>query len=337
MARKLSGYDKAAILLMSVGEEAATEIIKTLDPKDLRKISSIITNTADLPADEVDFVIGEFTEQLRSRQGAAKVQGRMFLQRTLTKALGQEKAQLLLDNAGAVEEHGLDNLKWLEPKTIAETIQHEHPQIIALILSNLGPEQSSQVLMHLEEALRSQVLVRLATIEEVPNSLVKEVNDALVAQLSQIPARPSSRRISGAKLAANILNKLDRTAEQTILNNITQRNNDLAETIRQLQFVFDDLVQLDDRTMQEVLKEVNKDQLTVALKAAKEEVRNKFYKNMSERAVQMLKEDMEAKGPIKLSEVEKTQQEILKVVRKMIEEGKITLGGKGGGEGDVLV
>jgi len=334
MARKLSGYDKAAIFLMSVGEEAASEIMKTLDPKDLRKIGGIITNTTTVPLDEVETVLSEFSQQLHGNNGLT-LQGKSFVQKAFTKALGQEKATQVLDNLSSPGEASLDNLKWMDPRTIANAIQNEHPQIIALILSHLDPEQSSQVVVQFREALRSQVLLRMATIEEVPPGIMQEVNEVLLGELSRV-STTSGRKISGVKMVADILNQMDRSSEQKVMESIGQESAEMAEQVRKLMFVFDDLAKLDDRAIQELLKEINKEQLVVALKAVKEEVKAKFYKNMSERASQMLQEDLEAKGPIKLSEVEKAQQEILKAARKLAEEGKIVIASKGA-ETDVLV
>jgi flagellar motor switch protein FliG len=307
--------------------------MKSLDPNDLRKIGGIISNVSDIPEDEIGSVLVEFSQSLQNKTGL-RLEGKSFLQKTFTKALGHEKAVRVLENLNPPEEGNLEHLKWMDPHAIANMIKNEHPQIIALILSHLTPEQGSQVLMQLQDSLRGEVLQRMATLSEVPPGIMKEVSEILQNEMNR--AAPSAgRKISGVKLAANLLNQIDPSAEQSIMNSISQQNPDLVEQIRKLMFVFDDLVQLDDRAVQEVLKEVSKEQLTVALKAAGEQVKNKFYKNMSERAVQILKEDMEARGPVKLSEVEKTQQEILKVVRKQIEEGKIVIGGKGGT--DVLV
>jgi len=334
MARKLSGYDKAAIFLMSVGEEAASEIMKTLDPKDLRKIGGIITNTTTVPLDEVETVLNDFSQQFNGTNGLT-LQGKAFVQKAFTKALGQEKATQVLDNLSAPGEAGLENLKWMDPRTIANAIQNEHPQIIALILSHLDPEQGTQVVMQLRESLRGQVLLRMATIEEVPPGIMQEVNDVLLNELSRV-STSSGRKISGVKMVADILNQMDRSSEQKVMESIGQESADLAEQVRKLMFVFDDLAKLDDRAIQELLKGVSKEQLVVALKAVKEEVKGKFYKNMSERAAQMMQEDLEAKGPIKLSEVEKAQQEILKAAQKLAEEGKIMIANKGA-EADVLV
>jgi len=334
MARKLSGHDKAAILLMSVGEEAASEIMKTLDPKDLRKIGGIITNTTTIPLDEIETVLGEFSQQLQGTSGM-NLHGKAFVQKALTKALGPERATQVLDDLGDTNTTNLDYLKWMDPKIIANTIRNEHPQVIALILSHLDPDQSSQVLAHLPESLRSQALLRMATIEEVPPGIMQEVNDVLISEFSRM-STVKGRKISGTKMVADILNQMDRSSEQKMMETLGQENAELAERVRSLMFVFDDLAKLDDRALQELLKEINKDHLTIAFKAAKEEVKTKFYKNMSARAAEMFQEDLEAKGPIKLSEVEKAQQEILKVAQKLAEEGKIAIANKGG-ETDVLV
>jgi flagellar motor switch protein FliG len=333
MMRKLTGADKTAILLMTLGEELASEVLKHLDPKEIRKISGTIAKLPDISQEEIDSVLGEFAQQAVAA-GGPKVGGREYLQRVLTRALGQEKAAKVMEGFPSTEEAGLEELKWTEPKALADLLLSEHPQTIALILTHLDPTQGSQILAQFPEALRADVVFRMATLEEIPQGIMKEITEALRGEL-QLVSAPPGKKISGVKLVADLLNQVDHATEQAIMTSISQNNPELAEKINQLMFTFDDLVQLDDRGMQEMLKEVSKDFLAIALKAAKEEVKAKIFRNMSERAVSLLTEDMEARGPVKVSEVEKTQQAILKIVRKLIDEGKITLAGKG--EGDAVV
>ncbi|MFY9270883.1 MAG: flagellar motor switch protein FliG [Candidatus Manganitrophaceae bacterium] len=333
MAGKLDGYDKAAILLMTLGEDLASQIMKGLDPKDLRKISGLISKSSNIPQEDVDAVLREFSDQVRKGMGVS-VEGKDYLQKILTKALGEEKAAKVLENLTAPEEGGLDALKWMDAKAIASMIRGEHPQTITLILTHLDPGQAAQVLALLPAPLQADVMLRMATLEEIPPGVMKEIGEALRGEMS-LSGNGSSRKVAGFKLAANILNQVDHTTEEGILSAISQNQPETAEKIRQLMFVFDDLIQIDDRGMQEIMKEVSKEMLALALKAAKEELKQKIFRNMSERAVQLLKEDMEARGPVKVSEVEKTQQAILKIVRRLVDEGKIVIGGKG--EGDAVV
>lgn len=331
--RKLTGVDKTAILLMTLGEDHASEVMKHLDPKEIRKISATVAKLSDISQEEIDSVWSEFAEQA-SAGGGPKVGGRDYLQRVLTRALGQEKAAKVMENFPATEEAGLEELKWTEPKALADLLLAEHPQTVALILTHLDPTHGSQILMQFPEELRADIVLRMATLEEIPQGIIKEITEALQGELKLVSA-PPGKKISGVKMVADLLNQVDQATEQAILTSISQNSPELAEKINQLMFTFDDLVQLDDRGMQEMLKEVSKDALAVALKAAKEEIKQKIFKNMSERAVSLLTEDMEARGPVKVSEVEKTQQTILKIVKKLVDEGKISLGGKG--DGDALV
>lgn len=333
MARKLTGPDKTAILLMTLGEDMAAEVLKNLDPKDIRKIGSLIAQRSDVPEEDVAAVLQEFSDQASKGLGLS-LEGKDYLQSVLTKALGKDKATHVLETLSAAEDGGLDALKWMDAKGIAGLIRGEHPQTIALILTHLDPDQSGQVVRHLPQAVRSDVMLRMATLEEIPPGVMKEISDVLQHELNRVGAT-SVRKVGGVKLVADILNRLDHSSEEAVLSAISQSHPDLAEQIRQMMFVFEDLVALDDRAMQQILKDVAKEQVAIALKAAKDEVKEKFFKNMSSRAVEILKEDMEAKGPVKLSEVEKAQQGILKIAQKLAEEGKIVIGGKG--DADIMV
>lgn len=327
MARKLAGWDKAAILLMILGEDVASQVMKNMDPKDVRQIGAMISKMSEVSHEEVVSVLDEYSSDLDEGMGL-NLEGKDFIRATLTKALGQEKASQVMESLEQADDEGLDTLKWMDPKTISSMIRAEHPQTIALILAHLDSDQAGQVLASLPETMRGDVVHRMATMEEIPPGVMKEVCAVLQGEIKRV-GTAAGRKVGGIKMVAGILNQMDSTSEQGILSSISQTNADLAEQIRQLMFVFDDLLKLDDRAIQEVLKEVSKEQLSVALKAAKEEIREKIFKNMSTRAAQLLKDDIEAKGPIKLSDVEKTQQEILKIVRRLVEEGKIMAGGKG--------
>ncbi|MFZ5861444.1 MAG: flagellar motor switch protein FliG [Nitrospirota bacterium] len=327
MARKLTGPDKTAILLMTLGEDMAAEVMKTLDPKDIRKIGAMIARLTDVPEEDVAQVLQEFTDQAGKGMGLS-LEGKDYIQSVLTKALGKDRATRVLETLSAAEEGGLESLKWMDPKSIAGLIRGEHPQTVALILSNLDSDQSGQIVRHLPANMRSDVMLRMATIEEIPPGVLKEVSEVLQDEMKRV-GTAGGVKVGGAKMVADILNRLDHASEEAVLTSIAQNNPDLAEQIRQMMFVFEDLAKLDDRAMQQVLKEIPKEALGLALKAAKDEIKDKFFKNMSSRAVEILKEDMEAKGPVKLSEVEKAQQSILKIAQKLAEEGKIVLGGKG--------
>jgi flagellar motor switch protein FliG len=333
MARKLSGPDKTAIFLMTLGEDMAAEVMKNLDPKDIRKIGGMIAQLSDVPEEDVTVVLQEFSEQAAKGLGLS-MEGKDYIHNVLNKALGKDKATRVLETLSASEDGGLEALKWMDAKAIATLIRGEHPQTVALILTHLDPDQSGQVVRHLPPAMRSDAMLRMATLEEIPPGVMKEVSEVLQAELNRV-GTTSVMKVGGVKFVADILNRLDHSSEEAVLASISQSQPELAEQIRQMMFVFEDLATLDDRAMQQILKEIPKDQLGVALKAAKETVKDKIFKNLSSRAVEILKEDMEAKGPVKLSEVEKAQQGILKVAQKLAEEGKIVIGGKG--DADVMV
>jgi flagellar motor switch protein FliG len=326
MSRKLSGEEKAVILLRAIGEDAAAQVLKCLEPKEIRKIGAFMKDTANITREEEEAVIAEFEKANAS--GEIGFEGKEYIKSVLTKALGPEKAARILESLTSASYPGLEALKWVDAKTVAQLIKVEHPQTIAVILAHMDPEQASQVLTGLPETLRADVALRLATTEEVRPEVLQELSEAVQESLL---AGTGSRAMSvgGAEVIADILTRLDKGTESAIMAKIAERDQALADSIRALMFVFDDLIKLDDRSVQELLKEVSKEDLPLALRGASPEVKEKFFRNMSNRAAQMLREDMEARGPVKLRDVEKAQQNILKVCRKLEEEGRITLAGPG--------
>jgi len=331
---KQSGYEKAAILLLTLGEDVASEIMKNLDAKEIRLIGNYMSKSNKLEPARVKAVVKEFCDIARSPEGFI-FGGEDYLRAVLVKAMGPEKANKVIENlAISTEDKGFEALRWIDPRGIANLIKGEHPQTIALILAHLDPEHASQVVALLPDSLRSDVMLRLATIESVAPGVIAEIEEVLNNQL-QMGGNVVNKKVGGPDVVAAILNNLDRSNESSIMKSIEQSHPDLAEKIRQMMFVFEDLLHVDDRGIQEILKEVGKDDLVLALKGAGEEIKNKIFKNMSERAAQAIKDDMEAKGPTRLSDIEKAQQAILKVAKRLEDEGRIIIGGKGGQ--DVLV
>ncbi len=322
----LSGEEKAAILLRAIGEDAAAEVMKHLDPKDIRKIGAYMTALSNISREQEAAVIGEF--QHAASSGEVSFEGKEYIKSILTKALGPDKAERILDTLTNASYPGLESLKWLDPKTVAGLIRTEHPQTIAVILAHLDPEQSSQVLANLPDFLRADVTLRLGTIEEIQPEVLQHLSDVL-QEAFKGGAKARGTTVGGTKLVADIMGRLDKAMEGSIMSKLSEKAPDLAETIRSLMFVFDDLIKLDDRSVQELLKEVSKEDLPIALRGGSAEVRERFFKNMSSRAAETLKEDMEARGPVKVSEVEKAQQNILKVCRKLEEEGRVVIAGQG--------
>jgi flagellar motor switch protein FliG len=329
MAKKLSGEEKAAVLLLTMGENAAAEVMKHLEPKDIRRLGPPMTALSDLTPALRNEVLQEF--RTMSTGASDGVEGKEYMKKILTKALGQQKATQLLSTLSSEQYAGLDSLKWLDSKAIERMVSAEHPQTAAVILAHLEAEQASQVLLLLPEAARVDIAYRLATMEEVQPDVLKELSEVLESEL-KVGTKSQGQQLGGVKFLADLMNGLDKTTEQSLTASLVERNAELADSVRQLMFVFDDLAGVDDRGLQELLKEIAKEDLILALRAAGEMVKDAIFRNMSSRAGELLKDDMEAGGPVRLSDVEKAQRNILQVARKLEEEGRIILGGKGGQE-----
>jgi flagellar motor switch protein FliG len=326
MAVQLSGEQKSAILLRAIGEDAAAMVMKSLDPKEIRKLGSFMSDTANISKEEEQSVMEDFERV--SAVGEVSFHGKDYIKTILTKALGPEKAARLLESMNSRVYPGLDALRWVDAKSVTQMIKIEHPQTISLILAHMEPEQASQVLAGLSAELRADVAFRLATMEEVQPEVLEELSSSL-QDILVASTGAHALSIGGSQVIANILTRLDKNTEGGIMAKLGERNQSLADAIRALMFVFDDLIKLDDRGMQELMKEVSKEDLPVALRGASPDVKEKFMKNMSSRAGEMLKEDMEARGPVKVTDVERAQQNILKVCRKLEEEGRIVIAGAG--------
>lgn len=322
----LNGYEKAAIFLSSVGEDVAAEILKYLDVKEIGKISMHMTKLRRIKRSTIYEVLKEAHEMIS--KGDIHIEGEELVKKILSKRLGEEGATKILQMAA--DESPLDALKWVDAKTLANFLMGEHPQTIALIICLLEPAQASKVLTSLPEKLMVDVAMRIATTEKIPESAIEEINEVLKGHLDI--GKGKEKRIGGIKTIAEILNQCSRTSEQMIFDQINEQNSTLAESIRQIMFVFEDLVKVDDRGIQTILKEINTDDLAVALKTTSEAMKQKIFKNMSQRAAQILKEEMQTKGPVRVSDVEKAQQAIVDIARKLDAEGKIILAGKGGEE-----
>ena len=329
MAKRLSGEEKAAVLLLTLGENAASEVMKHLEPKDIRRLGVPMTTMTDLTPELRNDVLQEFRSL--SSLASEGVEGKDYMKKILTKALGQQKATQILSTLSSQEYAGLDSLKWLDSKAIERMVSAEHPQTAAVILAHLEADQASQVLLLLPEAARVDIAYRLATMEEIQPDVLKELSEVLESEL-KVGAKSQGQQLGGVKFLADLMNGLDKTSEQALTASLTERNAGLADSVRQLMFVFDDLAGVDDRGLQELLKEIAKEDLILALRAVGETVKDAIFRNMSSRAAELLKDDMEAGGPVRLSDVEKAQRNILQVARKLEEEGRIILGGKGGQE-----
>ncbi len=326
MAKTLTGEQKAAILLRAIGEEAAAQVMKQLDPKEIKRLGTFMNGTAQISRDEEDAVMLDF--QTASASGEVQFQGKEYIRAVLIKALGPEKAARVIESMTRKSYPGLDAMKWVDVKTLVQMLKIEHAQTVAVILAHLESDQAGQVLAGLPEAMRGDVALRLATMEEVQPDVLEELSQSIQETLLASTGM-GSQSLGGPEVMANILTRMDKTNEGGIMGKIAEKSQPLADAIRALMFVFDDLVKIDDRGLQELMKEISKDDLPLALRGANPEVKEKFFKNMSSRAAEMLKEDMESKGPVKVSDVERGQQNILKVCRKLEEEGRIVIAGAG--------
>ncbi|WP_028844922.1 flagellar motor switch protein FliG [Thermodesulfovibrio thiophilus] len=320
--RKFSGIEKAAALLSLIGEDAATELFKHFDPIELARILPMMSRIK-LTQEEAETVLKEFSEKI----GTAPVTvDEEYIRTILTKAFGEEQAAKLISKieSGA---SAFDILRWLDPSSIATMLQREHPQTIAIVLAHLEPTQAAEVLSKFPEQLKIEISQRIANLDQISPTILSELEDVLQSQLSSYT---QSRRIGGVKTVAEILNQMDRTSEELIIKHIEEKDPILADEIRKLMFTFEDLISVDDRGIQTILKEIATDDLVLALKMASEELKEKIFKNMSSRAVQIIKEEMETKGPVRVADVEKAQMNIVRVARRLEEEGKIVVGKRGG-------
>ena len=329
---KLPGSERAAVLLMTLGEQAATEIMKHMSPKEVQAIGEAMASMSSMPKETVGDVLENFCDNI-DEQTSLGVGNEEYLKNVLVSALGQDKAGNLIDRI-LLGRHskGLEALKWMEPRAVAEVIRLEHPQIIAIVLSYLDSDQAGEVLQALPERMRPDILMRIASLDGIQPSAINELDEILERQFTGSANNVRSSSVGGIKTAANILNFMDSSLEAQILDQVRENDPEMSQSIEDLMFVFDNLAEVDDRGIQSLLREVSSDNLIIALKGADELVKEKIFKNMSKRAAEMLRDDLEAKGPVKLSEVEAAQKEVLAVARRMAESGEISLGGKGGDE-----
>ena len=322
------GITKSAILLMSLGEDEAAEVFKHLGPRDVQKISAAMAALKGVTRDNVKDVVSEFCEQAGdgSPLGGSSSE---YIKNVLKKALGDDKSAALIDRIlQGGDTSGIEGLKWMGSEAVAELIKNEHPQIIATILVHLERDQASEILAKLSDRTRNDVLLRIATLDGIQPAALKELNDVLTALLSG-SKNLKRAAMGGVRAAAEILNFMPGAAETAIIENVKTFDADLAQKIVDEMFVWENLLTLDDRSIQVMLKEIQSESLILALKGSSQELREKVFANMSQRAGEMLREDLEAKGMVRVSDVEAQQKEILKLVRKLADEGQIVMGGAG--------
>jgi flagellar motor switch protein FliG len=324
-----TGLENAAILLMTVGEEEAAEVFKYLSPKEVQKLGETMARMRTVPREKIDDVVKRFHDTKEGQYSLVRDTD-AFISQVLKRALGEDKADMLLDRIlQGRDVSGIESLKWMDPGAIAELLKNEHPQIIASILVHLERDHSSEVLKSLSDRVRNDVLLRIATLDGIQPQALQELNEVLSKVLAG-GEKLKKATLGGTKTAAEILNFLGTAVETVAIESIREHDADLAQKILDQMFTFENLNDLDDRAVQTLLREVQSDALVVALKGADQALREKIFKNMSARAAESLREDLESKGPVRLSEVEAEQREILKIVRRLADEGQLQLGSGGG-------
>ena len=326
--KSVTSVDRAAILLMSMGEKDAAEILKQMGPKEVQKVGTAMSALRSVSQDSVGNVLTRFLTECGSQSGLG-VGTETYIKNMLVEALGEDRAGGLLDRillGGSSS--GINSLKWMDPRSVADVIRHEHPQIQAVVLSYLEADQSANILAQFPDKVRLEILMRVASLESVQPDALRELNTILEKQFSGKGSTPSTS-IGGAKTAAEIMNNLEGSIEAGLMEAIKSVDEELGSRIQDLMFVFDNLGEVDDRGIQALLREVSSEVLILALKGADEFLKEKIFANMSKRAAELLRDDLEAKGPVRISEVETAQKEILGIARRMADAGEIQLGGGG--------
>ncbi|MEW5774880.1 MAG: flagellar motor switch protein FliG [Thermodesulfobacteriota bacterium] len=327
---KISGPAKVAILLLAMGEKFTADVFKRLDRQEIAHISKAMVEMETIPKEQVEAVLREYHHQLIVN-AEMLMGGPEQVKKLLMKNLDAETAKYILDaldlDSGPAPFRELENVS---PRILAQILRNEHPQTLALILGHLHPEQAAELLQNLPAGVRPEVLMRLARLEAVAEEMLMEVDKVLQSQLIAMGGK-EGKKVGGVASVAEILNAVDRATEEEVLAEIEEESSQMAEDIRNLMFVFEDIRALDDRSIRELLKEVSNEDLTKALKGSTEDLQEKFFKNLSERAATMIREDLEIMGPVRLSEVETAQQNIVKIVRRLESEGRIMIG-RGGGD-----
>lgn len=328
---KLDGVERAAILLLSLSEEDAAQILKHLEPKQVQQVGMVMAGMDDFTQGKITAVHKLFINEIQNFSTIG-FQSEEFVRKALTAALGEDKAGNLIDQIvlgnGA---KGLDSLKWMDSKQVANIIRNEHPQIQTIVLSYLEPEQSAEILGQFADKTRLDLMMRIANLEEVQPAALQELNEIMEKQFAG-QAGAQAAKMGGLKAAADIMNYLETNVEGILMDSIREHDEEMSQQIQDLMFVFENLADVDDRGIQAILRDVQQEALMKAIKGTDETLKEKFLSNMSKRAAELLADDLEAMGPVRISEVEAAQKEILSVARRLSDAGEIMLGGGGGGD-----
>jgi flagellar motor switch protein FliG len=327
---KLTGMQKAAVLMVTLGDETAANIFKYLEEDEIQTISREIAITKHVQPEVAEEVMEEFHTMTQARSYISQG-GIEYAKKLLIKSVGPEVARKIIDRlVKALESSaGFTSLERANPQQLSKFIQNEHPQTIALILAHLNASQAAELISSLPEVLRSDVAMRMASLQEISPEVVRRISLILEQKLEALGSF-ATEAYGGVRAVAELFNRMDRNTGRAVLEKIETENPQLAASIRDLMFVFDDILLIDDNGITEILKRADKKTLTIALKGTSEELQNQFYRNMSSRAVELMKEEMEFMGPVKLKDVEKSQHEVVEIVRQLEEEGVIAIGGGGG-------
>ena len=324
----ISRLDQAAILLMSLGEQDAASVLRHLGPKEVQRLGSAMAKLTNVKQFEVEQVLSNFMDEVRTQTGLG-LGADSYIRNMLVKALGEDKAAGLVDRillGGNTT--GLDTLKWMDARSVADLIRNEHPQIQAIVLAYVDADQAAEILNYFSEKNRLDVMIRIASLDAVHPNALQELNKILEKQFTGT-INAQNKTMGGYKTAAEIVNNLESAMSSELLDSIKELDEDMGNQIQDLMFVFENLKEVDNRGIQMLLREVSSDILILALKGADSELQEKIFANMSKRAAELLRDDLEAKGPVKVSEVEAAQKEILTIARRMADSGEIVLGGSG--------
>ncbi len=328
---KTSGVERAAILMLALGEKDAASILSHMGPKEVQELGLAMANMSNVSTRKMEAVMHSFVDTLHN-QTSLGVDSDQYIRNVLTNALGKDKAGGVIDRILlGRNSKGLEQLKWMDPRSVAELIRLEHPQIIAIVLSFLDSDQAAEVLSEFPERIRPDIVMRIATLDGIQPAALQELDEILEKQFSGA-SNVKSSSLGGIKAAANILNLIEGSIESNIMEHVAGADPEIAQEIQDNMFVFDNLIDVDDRGIQTLMREVASDQLLLALRGADEGLKEKIFKNMSKRAAEMLRDDLEAAPPVRLSDVEAAQKEILTVARRLADAGEIMLGGSGGEE-----
>jgi flagellar motor switch protein FliG len=321
---------ECALVLLTIGEDEASEVLRHLSPSEVQKIGAAMTKVTGTTRERAQTVLERFCTELEHEFAVAQ-NSEEYVRKVMLKALGDDRAGIVLDRIlQGTDASGIESLKWMDAPSVAELVRNEHPQIIASILVHLEADLASAVLGHFSEALRNDVIVRIATLDGIQPAALRELNDVLLNLLSG-SGTVKKTKMGGIRTAADIINHLHGGIDQSVLENLREQDSDLAQKIIDQMFTFENLLDVDDRGIQMLLREIEAETLITALKGASEALRAKIFKNMSQRAASTLKDDLEAKGPVRVADVEHAQKEILKAARRLADDGQLVLSAKGEG------